>query len=52
MPYHHYGKLTDSDAYALARYLKSLKPVRHQAPAIAGGTEKPAAPYMTVIIPD
>jgi mono/diheme cytochrome c family protein len=52
MPYGHYGKLTDSDAYALARYLKSLKPVRHQVPAITGGTEKPAAPYMTVIMPD
>lgn len=52
MPYHHYGKLTDADAFALARYLKSLTPVRHQVPAITGGTEKPAAPYMTVIMPD
>src|SRR5262245_43069804 len=52
MPYGHYGKLTDSDAYALARYLKSLKPVRHQVPAITGGAEKPLAPYLTVIMPD
>jgi len=52
MPYGHYGKLTDSDAYALARYLKSLKPVHHQVPAVAGATEKPAAPYMTVVMPD
>jgi mono/diheme cytochrome c family protein len=52
MPYGHYGKLTDPDAYALARYLKSLKPVRHQVPAIAGATEKPSAPYMTVVMPD
>ena len=52
MPYGHYGKLTDADAYALALYLKSLKPVRHKVPAITGGTEKPAAPYMTVIMPD
>ena len=52
MPYGHYGKLTDSDAYALARYLKSLTPVRHQVPAITGATEKPSAPYLTVIMPD
>jgi mono/diheme cytochrome c family protein len=52
MPYGHYGKLTDSDAYALARYLKSLKPVRHQVPAITGAAEKPSAPYLTVIMPD
>jgi mono/diheme cytochrome c family protein len=52
MPYGHYGKLTDADAYALARYLKSLKPVRHQVPAITGAAEKPSAPYLTVVMPD
>ena len=52
MPYHNYGKLTDADAQALASYLKSLKPVRHQVPAITGASEKPAAPYLTVVIPD
>lgn len=51
MPYGHYGKLSDDDAYALAAYLKSLKPVRHQVPAIAGDAEKPTAPYLTVVFP-
>jgi mono/diheme cytochrome c family protein len=52
MPYNHYGKLTDADAQALASYLKSLKPVRHQVPAITGATEKPTAPYLTVVMPN
>jgi mono/diheme cytochrome c family protein len=52
MPYHNYGKLTDADAQALASYLKSLKPVRHQVPAIAGPSEKPTAPYLTVKMPE
>ena len=51
MPYAHYGKLTDADAYALAAYLKSLKPVRYAVPAITGPSEKPAAPYLTVVMP-
>jgi len=52
MPYNHYGRLTDADAQALAAYIKSLKPVRHQVPEIAGGAEKPKAPYLTVVMPD
>lgn len=52
MPYHSYGRLTDADARALASYLKSLKPVRHQAPKMLGDTEKPTAPYLTVVSPD
>lgn len=51
MPYHHYSKLSDADADALAAYLKSLKPIRHQAPAITGPAEKPAAPYLMVVMP-
>ncbi len=51
MPYRHYGKLSDADAFALAAYLKSIKPVRHQAPAITGAAEKPASPYLTVVVP-
>jgi hypothetical protein len=51
MPYPHYGKLTDPDADALAAYLKSLKPIRHAAPRITGATEKPVAPYLTVVVP-
>jgi mono/diheme cytochrome c family protein len=52
MPYHNYGKLTDTDAQALASYLKSLKPVRNQVPAITGASEKPTAPYLTVRMPE
>jgi mono/diheme cytochrome c family protein len=51
MPYMHYGKLSDADAFALATYLKSIKPVRHQVPAITGPSEKPTAPYLTVVAP-
>lgn len=51
MPFHSYAKLTDADAQALAAYLKSLKPVRHQVPAIAGPAEKPTAPYLTLVAP-
>jgi mono/diheme cytochrome c family protein len=51
MPYHSYSKLSDTDAQALAAYLKSLKPIRHQAPAMVGPSEKPAAPYLTLVIP-
>ncbi len=52
MPYHSYAKLTDKDAQALAAYLKSLKPVRNQAPAITGPTEKPRAPFLRVVVPE
>jgi mono/diheme cytochrome c family protein len=52
MPYSHYGRLTDADAFALASYLKSLKPVRNQVPAITGPSEKATAPYLTVAMPE
>ena len=52
MPYHNYAKLTDADAGALAAYLKSIKPIRHQAPAIVGPTEQAAAPYLAVVVPN
>jgi mono/diheme cytochrome c family protein len=51
MPYLHYSKLTDADAQALAAYLKSLKPIRHAAPALTGASEKPRAPYLSVVVP-
>ncbi len=50
MPWAHYGKLTDADAGALAAYLKSIKPVSHAVPRIVGASEKPTAPYLTVIM--
>lgn len=52
MPYHNYAKLTDADAGALAAYLKSLKPIPHKAPSIAGPAEKATAPYLTVVMPN
>ena len=50
--YHSYGKLTDADAEAQVSYLKALKPVRHQAPAMVGASEKPSAPYLTLRVPE
>lgn len=51
MPFHSYARLTDADAQSLAAYLKSLKPVRHQVPAITGPAETPKAPYLTLVVP-
>nr|WP_245571772.1 c-type cytochrome [Microvirga subterranea] len=51
MPYQSYSKLTDADAKALAGYLRSLKPVKNQVPAITGASEKPTAPYLAVVMP-
>jgi mono/diheme cytochrome c family protein len=51
MPYHSYAKLNNADASALATYLKSLKPISHQAPAMVGAQGKATAPYMTVVMP-
>jgi mono/diheme cytochrome c family protein len=51
MPWRSYAALTDADARALAAYLKSLPPVRHQAPPLAGASEKAPAPYLTVAEP-
>jgi mono/diheme cytochrome c family protein len=51
MPYHNYGKLTDTDASALAAYLKALNPVANKVPAIRGAGEKATDPYLTVVMP-
>lgn len=51
MPWQSYASLTDEDARALARYLKSLPPVRHQVPGLTGASEAPPAPYLTVVVP-
>jgi mono/diheme cytochrome c family protein len=51
MPYHSYSKLTDQDAFALAAYLKSLKPIRNAVPPMVGASGKPTAPYLTVVMP-
>jgi mono/diheme cytochrome c family protein len=51
MPWHSYAALTDEDAGALARYLKTLTPVKHRVPAPVGPQGKPSAPYLTVVAP-
>jgi len=51
MPWPAYSALTDADALALATYLKSLPPVSSKAPGPVGPTEKPSAPYLTVVMP-
>lgn len=51
MPWHAYAALTDEDALALARYLKSLPPVRNAVPPPTGASETPPAPYFTVVVP-
>ena len=51
MPWHAYAVLTDQDAKALAAYLQSLPPVRHQVPAPVGPGETAPAPYLGAIMP-
>lgn len=40
MPYHEFANLTDSDAAAIAAYLKTLPPVVHQVPGPFGPGQK------------
>ncbi len=51
MPWQSYAALSDADAKALARYLKSVRPVRHAAPPLTGANETPPSPYLAVIAP-
>lgn len=51
MPYHQYAALTDDDALALARYLKSTNPVSNKVPDPVASDAKPPLPYMTVVMP-
>jgi mono/diheme cytochrome c family protein len=51
MPWHSYAALTDADAHELARYLKSMSPVRNAVPPLAGPDGAPSSPYLTVIDP-
>ena len=52
MPWRSYSALSDADAQALARYLKSLRPVQHAAPRPHGPGETPPGPYLTVVMPN
>jgi mono/diheme cytochrome c family protein len=51
MPWHSFSGLTPEDATAMAVYLQSLPPVKHKVPGPFGPTQKPTAPYMTVVMP-
>ncbi len=51
MPWRSYAALNDADALALAKYLKSIKPVSNKVPEITGASEKPKALYFTIAQP-
>lgn len=51
MPSVWYKNLTDSDARALARYIKSLPPVRNKVAGPVGPGQAAPGPYMTVKMP-
>jgi mono/diheme cytochrome c family protein len=51
MPYPSYSALTDADAAALAAYLKSIKPIKHAAPANTKPGDAAPAPYLSVVVP-
>jgi mono/diheme cytochrome c family protein len=51
MPWRSYAILSDKDALAVAAYLKSLPPIRHAAPPLAGESERPQGPYLDLVQP-
>ena len=51
MPWMSYGHINADDATALVAYLRSLKPVNHKVPGPFAATDKPTAPYFSVIAP-
>lgn len=51
MPWMSYGALSDADALALARYIKSLPPVKFAAPPMTAHSERAPAPFLTVKMP-
>ena len=51
MPIVNTRMLTDEDAYAIASFLKSMKPVRHKTPKNPVAQEQAPGPYHDVIIP-
>lgn len=51
MPWPSYAIMTDADVRALVAYLRSLPPVRYQAPQNAGPNDKAPAPYLSVVNP-
>src|SRR5262245_48520083 len=51
MPWSSYAHINADDATALVAYLRSLKPVKHKVPGPFATSDKPAAPYFTVVAP-
>jgi len=51
MPWPNYGALTDDDARALVRYLRSLAPIRNAAPPMTAAGETAPGPYLAVVAP-
>ena len=51
MPSGFFASLTDDDAAAIARYLKSIPPIEHKVPDPVGPGGKAEAPYMTLVVP-
>jgi mono/diheme cytochrome c family protein len=51
MPWAAFAKLTKADAYAIAAYLKSLPPVKHQVAGPFGPTEAVTIPVLKVVAP-
>jgi hypothetical protein len=47
MPWPNFAHLTDEDARALAVYLKSIPPVKHQVPASTPPAAKPTGPMLS-----
>ncbi len=52
MPWRSFAAMTDSDAMAIAAYLKTLPPTRRAVPGPLGADARPTAPYMMVKMPD
>jgi mono/diheme cytochrome c family protein len=52
MPWRALANLTNTDALAIAAYLKSLPPIRNKVPGPFGPTEKPTSFVMKVVAPE
>lgn len=51
MPWESFANLTDEDANAIAAYLKSLKPIRREAPPVTGPDQTAPALFLAVTPP-
>ncbi len=51
MPWPSYSILSDADVQAIVAYLRSVPPVRFEAPRNAKPGEKATAPYLSVVAP-